>query len=544
MDYQPTYPKTKKGLREDLIRILREKDLIEFAKYCTITQKDGTPFSFSYDRWFPSQKEFHHNQTGKDICTKGRQIGMTRYNLVRNLFYALVNPNTSVMVLARDQSDAKDFMLTMKDVYDGLVDLGNAAGIPELFPPRNSPKLINQKERFRLSNGSTILVQTAGASSYTADGAARGKTINRLHCSESAFWKAPSETMRAAFQAIPKLPSSEVVIESTPNGFGNWFQRFYYRALDGANGYKAHFFPWYEHPEHKETPTGDENFVPQNTTEKRLKNELNLPLERLLFFRYRTEELGSESQALKEYPIDEHAGFVASDSQFLTPEENSYLSSILAAPIDTLDIDGQELLIYEQPQPNAKYVIGADVSGGVGGSSDNSALVVLNKATAQIAAVFATNIQIPKIWGETLARVGSLYNTAETAVESNSMGIAAIDSLKAQKYPKIYNARPKTGLPGWKTNSATRPTIFQALKEAIHDEVFESMDPQLFRELRNLQVDSNGRIEATNKKNRKGTKDDLVMALAIALFVRSQVKKPLTKRSFHVLKTNRTERYY
>ena len=70
-----------------------------------------------------------------------------------------------------------------------------------------------------------------------------------MHLSEFAFWpapegKEPKKQLAGILQAVPKTMETEVVIESTANGF-NEFKEFWDDEVAGKNEWKPLFFPWH-----------------------------------------------------------------------------------------------------------------------------------------------------------------------------------------------------------------------------------------------------------------------------------------------------------
>ena len=93
------------------------------------------------------------------------------------------------------------------------------------------------------------------------------------------------------------------------------------------------------------------------------------------------------------------------------------------------------LKIYDFPQWEEPYVIGADVALGVG--QDYSSAVIMNNKH-EVCAVYRNNRIDPSYWGELLFYLGRYYNNAFTAVESNSMGIATLQKLDHMGYANLY----------------------------------------------------------------------------------------------------------
>ena len=54
-------------------------------------------------------------------------------------------------------------------------------------------------------------------------GAGRSSTIQYFHGSEVAFWPHAAEHAKGVLQAIPDAPDTEIILESTANGIGNYY---------------------------------------------------------------------------------------------------------------------------------------------------------------------------------------------------------------------------------------------------------------------------------------------------------------------------------
>jgi hypothetical protein len=85
---------------------------------------------------------------------------------------------------------------------------------------RPSTGAANAKELYfdRLDSG--YRVRTAGTK-----GVGRSSTIQLFHGSEVAFWPYADTHAAGVLQAVPNEPATEIVLESTANGVGNFFTR-------------------------------------------------------------------------------------------------------------------------------------------------------------------------------------------------------------------------------------------------------------------------------------------------------------------------------
>ena len=172
------------------------------------------------------------------------------------------------------------------------------------------------------------------------------------------------------------------------------------------------------------------------------------------------------------------------------------------------------LYIYDYPQWEEPYVIGADVALGVG--QDYSAAIVMNKQR-EIVATYRNNRIDPALWGELLFYLGRYYNNAFLAVESNSMGIATLQRLDQMGYVNLYRQTKVANVSneegerlGFRTTSATKPAIIGNLKNWIHNDEVLIPSAQVIQELKDYISTDTGKTEAA-----PGCYDDSVIALAI-----------------------------
>ncbi len=82
-------------------------------------------------------------------------------------------------------------------------------------------------------------------------GVGRSATIQLFHGSEVAFWPFAETHAAGALQAVPNEPGTEVILESTANGIGNFFHRKWREAETGASEYIAIFVPWFWQDEYE-----------------------------------------------------------------------------------------------------------------------------------------------------------------------------------------------------------------------------------------------------------------------------------------------------
>lgn len=70
------------------------------------------------------------------------------------------------------------------------------------------------------------------------------------HNSEMAFWPNAEDHLAGVGQAVPDMPGTEIILESTANGIGNPFHSLWQDAQRGRGQYIGIFVPWFWQPEY------------------------------------------------------------------------------------------------------------------------------------------------------------------------------------------------------------------------------------------------------------------------------------------------------
>lgn len=170
-------------------------------------------------------------RTGKvrKIIVKGRQQGCSTY--VEGRFYWKVTHRCGV----------RAFILTHEsEATTNLFEM--AQHFHEQCPMDMKPTVgaSSAKELYFSEINSGYRVGTAGNK-----GVGRSLTAQYLHGSEVGYWPHAQEHAKGLLQAIPDLPGTEVVFESTGNGEGNYFHQMWQAAVAGQSDFEPIFIPWY-----------------------------------------------------------------------------------------------------------------------------------------------------------------------------------------------------------------------------------------------------------------------------------------------------------
>jgi len=173
--------------------------------------------------------EAQRAETGKvrAIILKGRQQGCSTY--VEARYYWRVTHRSGV----------RAFILTHEaEATNNLFDMAVRYHENCPDPVRPSTGAANAKELIFDKLDSGYKVGTAGTK-----GVGRSSTIQYFHGSEVGFWPFAHEHAAGVMQAIPDAPDTEVILESTANGVGNFYHEQWTKAVAGESEFIAIFVP-------------------------------------------------------------------------------------------------------------------------------------------------------------------------------------------------------------------------------------------------------------------------------------------------------------
>lgn len=514
--------KTSNINKLDILREIRKREKLEeyrnnFQKFAEeqikILPKDSSqgfiPLEFnSAQKIINDAVEKQLRETGKvrAIILKARQMGISTWATGRVFWKSYFHPFNKSVVMAHDGATS-DALFNMSR---NIINYMNPDFRPEF-------KKSNTKEIMFEHNDSGYRLYTAGSPE-----AGRGTTPTIAHLSEVAFWTHDEKILAGLFQGISQADGTEVILESTANGVGNEFQRIWNGAVLGENDYIAIFVPWFLMEEYRRT--APENMLLSEDEEK-LRDTYSLTVDQLYWRRLKIAESG-EDKFKQEYPATAEEAFVSSGSNVFDLEK---LRALVPQPIKaTKEFDFEKCLfedarqgsleIYRYPKFEDLFVIGADVSLGVG--RDYSSAVVMDR-NKKVCALYRNNYIDPSKFGDLLFYLGRYYNNSLLAVENNSMGIATLNRLAQMEYQNMYfqtklaNVSKEEGTRiGWRTSHSSKPAIIGFLKNAIENEDVWIPSRVMIHELMNYIADDTGKTNASY-----GANDDTVIALAIALEV-------------------------
>ena len=177
------------------------------------------------------------------LVLKGRQQGISTYIGGRFYWRTTHGKGIRCFILTHEQ-DATDNLFTMVSRYHD--------NCPSLLKPQTGAANAKELSFHRLESG--YAVGTAGTKAV-----GRSQTIQLFHGSEVAFWPNAGTHFAGVVQAVPDLPGTEIILESTANGVGGEFHERWQQAERGEGDYIAVFIPWFWQEEYRrDVPRGFE----------------------------------------------------------------------------------------------------------------------------------------------------------------------------------------------------------------------------------------------------------------------------------------------
>jgi hypothetical protein len=280
-------------------------------------------------RYLHDSLEAQRAQTGKvrALVLKGRQQGISTY--IGGRFYWRTTKGRGIrcFILTHEQ-DATNNLFAMVERYH------------DHCPEREKPSTgaTNAKELLFDELESGYAVGTAGTKAV-----GRSQTIQLFHGSEVAFWPNAPTHFAGVVQAVPDLPGTEIILESTANGVGGEFHERWQQAEAGIGDYIAVFIPWFWQEEYRRpAPPGFEVTDEESTYQE----AYGIDLEQIVWRRNKIAELKDPLLFKQEYPATAAEAFQMSGHDSYIPP-----ALVLKARKTTCEASGPLVIGYD---PNWK----------------------------------------------------------------------------------------------------------------------------------------------------------------------------------------------
>lgn len=377
----------------------------------------------------------------------------------------------------------------------------------------------------------------------------RGGVLQKVLFSEAAHYPdtekmTASEIVDGTLRQVD-IASGWAFIETTANGFGNYYEKTWNLAIKGESRFKPRFYGWREF---------------YNDAE----------------FALIASEHPDKTILKQEYPETPEEAFIVSGSPYFDNERIVNYARKAIDPIQTGHLDfsievkdalrlGQyqrlqesvpeftedsngALKIYELPKSHKAYTIGGDVAEGIEGG-DYSVLYVIDNKSLKCVAKYRERLS-PDQFVHKAFVLGLWYNFAYLGVEVNKDGLWVNTELFKLGYPHLYfreaidditnRVSPKVG---FRTDERTRPYILSELQKMLFNFSDIWLDRDFLNECLTFVKNKIGRPEAMSGKN-----DDIVMSAAIAYEIRRnaaiETEKPAEQKVGTDYVRARLERLY
>lgn len=220
------------------------------------------------------------------IGLKGRQQGFSTYVEGRGYWKTTNRTGYRTFILTHEDQATQNLFGFVKHYHENCP--------PDLRPETGAA---NANELYFSKLNSGYKIATAGGKDP-----GRSQTVQFFHGSEVAFWPNAQKHARGVLQTVPKTHDTEIWLESTSDGPGNYFHQMCMDAQAGKNDYEFVFVPWWWQEEYAEPPGDD--FDPSKEERELLDayEADGLTESNLVWRRAKISELGGVEAFKREYP--------------------------------------------------------------------------------------------------------------------------------------------------------------------------------------------------------------------------------------------------
>jgi hypothetical protein len=375
----------------DMITELRrcKEDIIYFAEnfFYIVSLDRGKETIKLYEAQKRVLRSFVANRNV--IVCSSRQIGKSTMLTVFSLWMVCFHEDYRAAIVANKETTAINIFKRIRLAYEQL---------PNYIKPGVKDY---GKTGMTLGNDSSIVVSTTTATSI------RGDSLNCVLLDEAAHIE-PHLIEEFWSSVIPTISSgkkSKILVVSTPKGVGNKFYEIYSGAESGKlKTWKSERIDWWDFPGRDAAWKQDQ-----------------------------IELLGSEEKFHQEFNntfLDDAASAVGAQVLERFKREKS-------DPIWSSD-DG-EYVVFEYPSADKLYVVGVDVSEGIGRAASVAQILdVTDLQNIKQVAVFASAVIEPYHFANKLNIIGNSWGIPPMLIERNNCGAQVIDALyHKHQYEKI-----------------------------------------------------------------------------------------------------------
>jgi hypothetical protein len=525
----------------------KEQVLIEYVKCVKDTPYALRTYLQTYDNTvskyvplelFPDQVSLldDYENYNENIALKYRQAGVSTVTAAwasKRLVFAKKTKPEKILIIANKLDTAQEMANKVRgfvEQWPSWVDVGFT-------------KEKNSQRHYKLTNGCEVKAVA------TSKDALRGYTPTILIFDEAAYIEADADFWSACMASLST--GGKVIVISTPNGHDPIYYEIYDQADRGMNDFKVSEMYWYKDPRYTKDLylVQTEDIIDYFLNKENYKSDqiihmedynVNNPeqyekLKHYMSTGYKPSSSWFESM-VKKLKYDKRKVSQELECNFLGSGDNVFDSKILQKIRENFIKDpanrmiSNSLWIWKEPVMGHKYVMGVDVSRG--DSEDYSTFQIIDFDTREQVAEFVGKLP-PDTMAEICFKWANMYSAFVVIDITGGMGVSTSRKMQELGYKNLYvdgvdyqnkwkyDPKQAEKIPGINFNSK-RVQIIASFEEAIrHD--FDIKSSRLLNEMNSF-VYINGRPD-----HQKGGHDDLIMSIAMAIYVAEASFSQLTK---------------
>lgn len=460
----------------------------------------------------------------KIIFLKTRQCGISTIFALYCFWKCNFHESEYIDIVSTKLNKAQDFMSKITPTLERL-------------PSFLKVPLVNKSlKRLKWANHSQMLSEPA------SDKAGRSDALSLLVLDEAAHYLSDRLTRGIVGAALPTLARTggSLIVISTPNGLAG--SGAYYaeqvnqlRVAEEKNE-KLIEIDWWEVPDIEGIePAKGYNKVLEKYIRRNYYNRPLLRKEAKDFFSSIAEKWKENGWLKKQhddlndilYKQEVLHSFIVFGNQIFSDDIFVRVKDSIKEPIekDKLGNMGfKGFWIWEKPTPKKRYIIGVDVGTGTG--QDSSSLEIIEVEKYEQVAEFKGFISTPA-FGRAIKKVAKYYNEAYVVIEANGIGEAIFNEVyyhDEDPYNNVYKKKKTknnvTRMTGWETTSKSRPLVTNNLIDWLTvDELWDELkiySSRIYDEI------ITWIWKGKKADHAEGASDDILMALAIALYNREK----------------------
>lgn len=396
-------------------------------------------------RWLREVKIGLEQDIHEFVTLKCRQIGISTVSLALDMYYAGKYECQGAIVV-HDEPARSQFRQIFTMYHDGL------------SPEWQIPIAQHNRDQLVFTNGSLFQYKVAGLKETSAKSLGRSSALVFGHMTEVAFWGDPQQISSLKSSMAEHNPVRFFNWETTANGFNHFHDMW--EEAHGSVTVKPIFVTWWSNEFYRAkrgTPKYKQYWDGRATEQERdwirqvkLDYDFDIDDEQLAWMRWmRAEKVTDEMALFEEFPTVPEEAFVATGSKFFSGKSLSVAyRKVLAQKkpqsfhfqfgeefTDTQLVEVLEktahLKIWEEPDKNGHYALGADPSNGASEDSDRYCAQVFRcwaNRTEQVAEFCVTEISTYQFaW--VIVYLCGLYQPCVYNIEVNGPGGAVLQEI-------------------------------------------------------------------------------------------------------------------